>query len=73
MPFRKPLVIMTPKSLLRLPECRSSFDDMDPSSEFKRLVPDEGPAAQNPEGVRKLILCTGKVYFDLLRERKEAG
>jgi len=73
LPFRKPLVIMTPKSLLRLPECRSSFDDMDPSSDFKRLVPDEGPASQNPEGVRKLILCTGKVYFDLLRERKDAG
>merc|ERR1719458_2078908 len=73
LPFRKPLIVMTPKSLLRHPDCKSSFDDVTPGTEFQRLIPDEGPAAQNPEGVRKLILCTGKVYFDLLRERKEAG
>ena len=73
LPFRKPLVIMTPKSLLRLPECRSSFDELVPGSEFKRLIPDEGPASQNPDGVRKLIFCTGKVYFDLIRERAAAG
>ena len=69
LPFRKPLVIMTPKSLLRLPECRSSFDELVPGSEFKRLIPDDGPASQNPDGVRKLIFCTGKVYFDLIKER----
>lgn len=73
LPFRKPLVIMTPKSLLRLPECRSSFDEMVPGSDFKRLIPDDGPASQNPDGVRKLIFCTGKVYYDLLKERKNAG
>ena len=73
LPFRKPLVIMTPKSLLRLPQCKSSFDDLSPGSEFPRLTPDDGPASQNPDGVRKLIFCTGKVYYDLLRERKEAG
>ena len=73
LPFRKPLVVMTPKSLLRLPECKSSFDDLSTGSEFHRLIPDDGPASQNPDGVRKLIFCTGKVYYDLLRERKEAG
>ena len=73
MPFRKPLIIMTPKSLLRHPECRSSFDEMVPGTEFKRLIPDDGPASQNPDGVKKLIFCTGKVYFDLTKARQERG
>ncbi|VEL16532.1 unnamed protein product [Protopolystoma xenopodis] len=54
------LVIFTPKSLLRLPEAKSSFDDMLPGSEFKRVIPDTGPASQNPENVAKLALCSGK-------------
>ena len=73
LPFRKPLVIMTPKSLLRHPECKSSFDDMVPTSEFQRLIPDSGPASQNPSGVKKVIFCTGKVYYDLLKARRDAG
>lgn len=73
LPFRKPLIVMTPKSLLRLPECRSSFDEMIPGTEFKRLIPDDGPCNQNPDNVKKLIFCTGKVYFDLMSARKDAG
>jgi len=73
LPFRKPLVIMTPKSLLRLPECRSSFDDMIPESTFHRLISDHGPVAKNPAGVKKVIFCTGKVYYDLDKARKQAG
>ena len=64
---------MTPKSLLRHPECRSSFDDMVPGSSFKRLLPEAGVAAQNPEGVKKLIFCTGKVYYDLIKHRRDNG
>merc|ERR1719449_232233 len=45
LPFRKALVIMTPKSLLRHPECKSSFDDMGPGSSFQRLISDAGPAS----------------------------
>ncbi|XP_018575609.1 2-oxoglutarate dehydrogenase, mitochondrial isoform X3 [Anoplophora glabripennis] len=71
LPFRKPLILMTPKSLLRHPEARSSFDDMNEGTEFKRIIPDQGPASQNPEGVEKLIFCTGKVYFDVLAAIKE--
>ena len=73
LPFRKPLVIMTPKSLLRHPECKSSFDEMVPSSEFQRLIPETGPASGNAYGVKKVIFCTGKVYYDLTKARSDAG
>ncbi|MBN3296954.1 ODO1 protein, partial [Amia calva] len=72
-PFRKPLIIFTPKSLLRHPEAKSSFDDMLPGTRFLRLIPDNGAAAQAPEGVRRVIFCTGKVYYELTRERKTRG
>uniref|UniRef100_A0A8B9PI88 2-oxoglutarate dehydrogenase complex component E1 n=1 Tax=Apteryx owenii TaxID=8824 RepID=A0A8B9PI88_APTOW len=70
LPFRKPLIIFTPKSLLRHPEARSSFDDMLPGTNFLRVIPDSGPAAQSPENVKRVLFCTGKVYYDLTRERK---
>uniref|UniRef100_A0A2K6D0P6 2-oxoglutarate dehydrogenase complex component E1 n=1 Tax=Macaca nemestrina TaxID=9545 RepID=A0A2K6D0P6_MACNE len=70
LPFRKPLIIFTPKSLLRHPEARSSFDEMLPGTHFQRVIPEDGPAAQNPENVKRLLFCTGKVYYDLTRERK---
>ncbi|KAM3924154.1 2-oxoglutarate dehydrogenase complex component E1 isoform 3-T3 [Leptodactylus fuscus] len=69
LPFRKPLIIFTPKSLLRHPEARSSFDDMLAGTHFERVIPDVGPASQNPTGVKRLIFCTGKVYYDLTKER----
>ncbi|KAJ6658656.1 hypothetical protein lerEdw1_019816 [Lerista edwardsae] len=70
LPFRKPLIVFTPKSLLRHPEARSSFDEMLPGTHFQRVIPESGPAAQNPEGVKRVLFCTGKVYYDLTRERK---
>lgn len=68
-PFRKPLVLMTPKSLLRLTECRSSFDEMVEGTSFKRIYPEEGAASHNPDAVRKLIFCSGKTYYDLIKAR----
>lgn len=62
---------MTPKSLLRHPEARSSFDDMIEGTEFQRIIPDAGRASQNPDGVKKLIFCSGKVYFDIKKAIKE--
>uniref|UniRef100_A0A673SUX3 2-oxoglutarate dehydrogenase complex component E1 n=1 Tax=Suricata suricatta TaxID=37032 RepID=A0A673SUX3_SURSU len=73
LPFRKPLIIFTPKSLLRHPEARTSFDEMLSGTHFQRVIPEDGLAAQNPANVRRLLFCTGKVYYDLTRERKARG
>uniref|UniRef100_A0A6B2ED08 2-oxoglutarate dehydrogenase complex component E1 n=1 Tax=Phlebotomus kandelakii TaxID=1109342 RepID=A0A6B2ED08_9DIPT len=71
LPFRKPLIMMTPKSLLRHPECKSSFDMMTGNTEFLRLIPEEGGAAEQPSGVKKVIFCSGRVYYDLLKARRD--
>uniref|UniRef100_A0A8C2HT85 Oxoglutarate dehydrogenase like n=1 Tax=Cyprinus carpio TaxID=7962 RepID=A0A8C2HT85_CYPCA len=63
------LIIFTPKSLLRLPEARSSFDEMIPGTKFRRIIPDDCPASKNPEKVKR-VFCTGKVYYELAKERK---
>ncbi|KAK3554310.1 hypothetical protein QTP70_020171 [Hemibagrus guttatus] len=73
LPFRKPLIIFTPKSLLRLPEARSSFDEMTPETKFKRIIPDEGPTSKIPGTVKRVIFCTGKVYYELAKERQQLG
>lgn len=69
LPFRKPLIVFTPKSLLRHPEARSSFDEMLPGTHFKRIISECGPASHNPESVKRLLFCTGKVYYELNKER----
>ena len=71
MPFRKPLILMTPKSLLRHPEAKSSFDLMAEGTEFLRVIPEEGPAAENPGNVKKIIFCSGRVYYDLTKGRAD--
>ncbi|CAL8278261.1 unnamed protein product [Merluccius merluccius] len=72
-PLRKPLIVFTPKSLLRHPEAKSSFDHMLPGTEFKRIISEEGPPSASPDRVRRIIFCTGKVYYELARERKDRG
>ncbi|GFS24520.1 2-oxoglutarate dehydrogenase, mitochondrial [Elysia marginata] len=67
--FRKPLIVMTPKSLLRLPEARSSFDDMTEGSTFQRLIP--STSCEEPMKVKKIVFCTGKVYYELVKERSQ--
>ena len=66
-PWRKPLVIFTPKSLLRHKEAVSTTDDL-ANGEFQRVIPD---TETDPRGVKRVLLCTGKVYFDLLAARRE--
>ncbi|XP_015172854.1 PREDICTED: 2-oxoglutarate dehydrogenase, mitochondrial-like [Polistes dominula] len=68
MPFRKPLVIMTPKSLLRHPMAVSNFKDISPGTTFQPMI---GDHSVKPEGIQKILFCSGKVYYDLVLERKE--
>ena len=72
-PFRKPLIVFTPKSLLRHPDAKSSFDDMLSGTRFQRVISDSGPVTQNPSGVKRLIFCTGKVFYELSKERAKRG
>lgn len=65
--FRKPLVVMSPKSLLRHPECVSKLDDFT-SGGFQELIDDKEIDAKNAE---KLIFCSGKIYYELLDERRK--
>lgn len=44
-----------------------------PGTDFQRLIPDNGPVAQNPAGVKRIVFCTGKVYYELTKERKAHG
>jgi 2-oxoglutarate dehydrogenase E1 component len=79
--FRKPLVVMTPKSLLRHKKAISSLAEMAEGSSFHRVLWDD--AEHNPEltsirlkpddQIRRVIVCSGKVYYDLLDAREEAG
>ncbi len=62
-PWRKPLVIMTPKSLLRHPQAVSSLGDL-ATGTFQRVIPDA-----DAKHVKRVLLCSGKVYYDLLAER----
>jgi 2-oxoglutarate dehydrogenase E1 component len=69
--FRKPLVIMTPKSLLRHKQAVSALADFTGESHFKRILSD--PNAPNDEDVRRLVLCTGKLAYELFDARDKAG
>ncbi len=70
-PFRKPLIIMTPKSLLRHPLARSELEDFIGESHFRRIMSDRTPPPDDK--VRKLVLCSGKVGYDLMEARDAAG
>ncbi|WP_135466656.1 2-oxoglutarate dehydrogenase E1 component [Crenalkalicoccus roseus] len=70
--YRKPLVLMTPKSLLRHKLAVSSLAEFGPGSAFRYVIP-EVDAIAPEEKVRRVVLCTGKVYYDLLAERRERG
>lgn len=69
-PFRKPLIVFSPKSLLRHPECISSFDEFGPGTKFQELI-DESELNTKAGEIKKVLLCTGKVYYDLLDYRRE--
>jgi 2-oxoglutarate dehydrogenase E1 component len=77
--FRKPLVLMTPKSLLRNKYCVSSIEDFNKQTSFHRILWDHALnkdsknfiKLKKPAEIKKVILCSGKVYFDLLAAREK--
>ena len=67
--FRKPLILMTPKSLLRHKRCVSKISDFTSGSSFQHILVDD-PAILAHEPIQRVVLCQGKVYYDLLEERE---
>jgi 2-oxoglutarate dehydrogenase E1 component len=70
--FRKPLIVMTPKSLLRHKSCVSALADMGPGTAFHRVLYENKPAGP-AKSVRRVVLCSGKVFYDLEEARNAAG
>ncbi|MEL6434017.1 MAG: 2-oxoglutarate dehydrogenase E1 component, partial [Pseudomonadota bacterium] len=77
--FRKPLIMMTPKSLLRHKLCVSSAKDFTTGSSFHRVLWDDAQQGKSetklkPDNkIKRVVMCSGKVYFDLLEERDKRG
>ncbi|UTO28384.1 2-oxoglutarate dehydrogenase E1 component [Bartonella harrusi] len=78
--FRKPLILMTPKSLLRHKRAVSFLNEMGPEMNFQRLLLDDTETLKNAviklqkdSKIRRIVLCTGKVYYDLYEEREKRG
>ncbi|MDQ1258527.1 MAG: 2-oxoglutarate dehydrogenase component, partial [Pseudomonadota bacterium] len=70
-PMRKPLIVMTPKSLLRRKESTSSLEDLADAKGFRCVIGD--PAKPSPKKVKRIVFCSGKVYFDIVAERDKRG
>ena len=66
--FRKPLVVFTPKSLLRLPKAVNTIEDL-ANGGFEEVINDTIDTAK----VKKMVFCTGKFYYDMLEEREKLG
>ncbi|NNE21040.1 MAG: 2-oxoglutarate dehydrogenase E1 component [Rhizobiales bacterium] len=77
--IRKPLILMTPKSLLRHKRCVSTLEEMGPDSTFHRVLWDDAQQGNSTvelvsdKKIRRVVLCAGKVYYDLLAEREKRG
>ena len=78
--IRKPLILMTPKSLLRHKRAVSRLDEMGPDTTFHRLLwddaqllPDEKIKLAPDDKIRRVVMCSGKVYYDLYEEREKRG
>src|SRR5665213_2220390 len=68
---RRPLILMQPKSLLRLPEAASKLSDIAGGS-FRAVI-DDAAMMQQRESVKRIVFCTGKIYYDILEKRKKSG
>ncbi|WP_425420617.1 2-oxoglutarate dehydrogenase E1 component [Phaeodactylibacter xiamenensis] len=70
-PFRKPLVVMSPKSLLRHPECVSDISEFESGNSFQELIDDPFIGPRSGKKVKRLLLCSGKIYYDLMQKQRE--
>jgi len=78
--FRKPLIVMSPKNLLRHKDCKSNLSEFDDvqghpgfdkqGTRFKRLIKDQNDHSDLEEDIKRLILCSGKIYYELDEERQ---
>lgn len=72
--FRKPLIVISPKNLLRHKNCVSTLEDMGPGSMFRRVYDETDPIiSENAGEVKTLVFCTGQIYYELLAEREKRG
>ena len=78
--IRKPLILMTPKSLLRHKRCVSRLDEMQTGTSFHRLLWDDAEHLSDEkiklvkdDRIRRVVICSGKVYYDLYEEREKRG
>lgn len=69
---RRPLVVMTPKSLLRHPEAVSTLDELSQGT-FREILPDSQVESSRPSNVERVIVTSGKVYYELLEHRRKSG
>lgn len=73
-PFRKPLIIMSPKNLLRHPKCISAIPDFTGETAFRELIDDHNFTGKKTfPKVKKLLVCSGQLYYDLNEKREELG
>ncbi|GAA6060666.1 hypothetical protein JCM10212_001222 [Sporobolomyces blumeae] len=69
-PYRKPLVVFSPKGILRLPAASSSLDEMADGTAFKSVLEEH---VERPDEVEKVVFVSGKIYYDLAKARKDRG
>ena len=77
--FRKPLVVMTPKSLLRHKKCVSNISEFTKKSTFHRVLEDDAytnihnllELKKRDDKIKKVVMCSGKIYYDLVEEREK--
>lgn len=70
-PFRKPLVVMSPKSLLRHPQCISELKDFAEGTRFQEVLDDPTVGPRSNKKVKRLLLCTGKISYELMAYKEE--
>ena len=78
--FRKPLIMMTPKSLLRHKRCISNISEFISKSSFHRVLEDDAYIKENnlitlkkDNEIKKVVMCSGKIYYDLIEEREKTN